>query len=75
MLKTGLKIVLTGQRGPIKANGVEYNGEMTGFPLSDEQVSDVLNYIRNSWGNKGVPIKPAEIQPALKATTKDYQAY
>lgn len=70
-----VKIVLTGLRGPMKANGVEYNGEMTGFPLSDQQVSDVLNYMRNSWGNKGVPIRPAEIQPALKAATKDYQAY
>lgn len=70
-----IKIVLTGLRGPMKANGVEYNGEMTGFPMSDEQVSDVLNYMRNAWGNKEVPIKPAEIQPALKATTKGYQPY
>lgn len=70
-----VKIVLTGLRGPMKANGVEYNGEMTGIPLSDDQVSDVLNYLRNSWGNKGAQIKPTEIQPALKATTKDYQAY
>lgn len=70
-----VKIVLNGLRGPIKVNGVEYNGEMTGFPLSDQQVSDVLNYMRNSWGNKGAPIKPAEIQPALKANTKGYQPY
>ncbi len=70
-----VKVVLRGVRGPMKINGVEYNGEMTGFELNDEQVSDVLNYIRNSWGNKGAPILPAEIQPALKATSKDYQPY
>lgn len=70
-----IKIVLKGLRGPMKANGVDYEGEMTGFPLSDEEVSDVLNYLRNTWGNKGTPIKPAEIQPALKTVTKDYQPY
>lgn len=70
-----IKIVQLGVRGPMKINGVDYNGEMTGFGLKDEQVSDVLNYIRNSWGNKGAPILPEEIKPALKATTKDYQPY
>ncbi len=70
-----VKIVLWGARGPMKVNGVDYNGEKAGFSLTDDQVSDVVNYIRNSWGNKGVPIRPGEIQAALKATTKDYQPY
>jgi mono/diheme cytochrome c family protein len=70
-----IKVVVLGVRGSMKINGVDYNGEMTGFDLKDEQVSDVLNYIRNSWGNKGEPIQPAEVQPGLKATTKDYQPY
>jgi cytochrome c len=69
------KVVLRGVRGPMKINGVDYNGEMAGFDLSNEQASDVLNYIRNSWGNKGVAIQPSEIQPALKAASKDYQPY
>ncbi len=70
-----IKVVVLGVRGPMSINGVDYNGEMTGFSLSDEQVSDVLNYIRNAWGNKSAPILPEEIQPALKASTKDYQPY
>ena len=70
-----IKVVLRGVRGPVKINGKDYNSEMTGFELSDEQVSDVLNYIRNSWGNKHAPVLPAEIQPALKATTIDYRPY
>ncbi|HRE66371.1 MAG TPA: cytochrome c [Cyclobacteriaceae bacterium] len=70
-----IKVTVLGVRGPMKINGVDYNGEMTSFDLNNEQVSDVLNYIRNSWGNKGVPILPAEIQPALKASTKDYRPY
>lgn len=70
-----VKVVLLGLRGPIKVNGVAYNGEKTGFNLTDQEVSDLLNYVRNTWGNKGDPILPKEIQPALKAFTKDYQPY
>lgn len=70
-----VKTVLLGVRGPIKVNGIEYNGEMAGISLTDQEVSDLLNYVRNSWGNKGALIQPSEIQPALKAVTKDYQAY
>ena len=70
-----IKIVLLGARGPMKVNGVDYNGEKAGFSLTDQEVSDVLNYIRNSWGNKGEPVRPAEVQPALKAASKGYQPY
>ncbi len=70
-----VKVVLLGVRGPMTINGVAYDGEMTGFTLSDEEVADVINYIRNSWGNKGAAITPAEIQPALKIVSKNYQAY
>ena len=70
-----VKVVLQGVRGEMKVNGTDYNGEMTGFSLSDEETADVLNYISNTWGNKAKAIKPADIQPALKATTKNYQPY
>ncbi len=70
-----VKVILFGVRGPMKVNGVEYNGEMIGISLDDEQVSDVLNYVRNSWGNKGAAILPKDIQPALKTKTIDFQPY
>ena len=70
-----VKIVLLGARGPMKVNGVDYNGEKAGFNLTDQEVSDVVNFVRNSWGNKGEPLRPAEVQPALKASAKDYQPY
>jgi mono/diheme cytochrome c family protein len=70
-----VKVIVLGVRGPMKINGVDYNSEMLGFKLNDEEVSDILNYIRNSWGNKGVPILPTEIQPALKATSNNYEKY
>jgi nitrite reductase (NO-forming) len=69
------KIVLKGQRGTIKVKGVDYSGEMIGFAMNDQEVADVLNFIRNSWGNKNAEIRPGEIQPALKMETKGYQPY
>ncbi|UZR96731.1 c-type cytochrome [Chondrinema litorale] len=71
-----VKAIMLGERGKITVNGVNYNGEMTGFNnLSDEEVADLLNYIKNSWGNKGEAILPKDIQPALKADVPDFQAY
>lgn len=57
-----IKQVLEGANGPMTVNGIQYNGFMTGFDLSDREVSDVLNYIRNSWGNKGDAITPEEVK-------------
>lgn len=64
--KRSIEQVLTGASGEMKVNGVSYNGEMTGFELSDQEVSDVLNYIRNSWGNKGEPVRPEEVKAVRK---------
>lgn len=70
-----VKVVTTGLRGPIVVNGVNYDGEMPANVLTDEQVSDVLNYVRNSWGNKAEAILPSEIQYAKTAVSEHYQAY
>jgi nitrite reductase (NO-forming) len=55
-------MILQGGSEAITVNGIEYNGVMPNFNLSDEQVSDVMNFIRNTWGNKGEPIKPEHIK-------------
>jgi mono/diheme cytochrome c family protein len=70
-----VKIILKGMRGTINVAGKEYNGEMAGIMLSDEETADVINFIRNSFGNKAPAVKPNEIQSALKAVVKDYQPY
>jgi mono/diheme cytochrome c family protein len=58
--------VLHGASGEMKVNGKVYNNVMTGFDLTDQEVSDVLNYIRNSWGNKGAAVTPEEVSPVRK---------
>ncbi len=65
--KRSIEQVLYGVTGEIKVKGVAYDGVMTGFDgLSDQEVSDVLNYIRNSFGNKGAAVTPEEIKAARK---------
>lgn len=59
-----IKQVLEGAIGSMTVNGIKYNGFMMGFPLNDHEVSDVLNYIRNSWDNKGEIVLPKEVKAA-----------
>lgn len=62
--KTLINIILEGQSGEIVVNKKKYDALMPAQAyLSDEQVADVLNYIRNSLGNKiPVAITPAEVK-------------
>ena len=69
------KIVLQGIRGPITVKGVKYDAEMSGTNLSDEEAADVINYIRNSWGNKSPEIKASDVVAAKKIVVKGYQPY
>ena len=70
-----IQIILKGIRGTILLAGKEYNGEMASIILSDQETADVINYVRNSFGNKAPAVQPKEIQPALKVALKNYQPY
>ncbi|MBT1709942.1 cytochrome c [Fulvivirgaceae bacterium PWU5] len=70
-----VKVIRKGMRGPITVNGVQYDGEMTGFELTDQETADVINYIRTSWGNKHAAVKAADVPAALNKASKDYQPY
>jgi mono/diheme cytochrome c family protein len=61
-----ISIVVNGASGEMTVNGAKYDGDMLSIDLPDEQVSDVLNYVRNSWGNKGEAVKPEEVAPQKK---------
>ena len=64
--KRMIQQILYGATGPQKVNGKTYNTEMTGFDLTDQEVSDLANYIRNSFGNRGTAILPDEVKAARK---------
>ena len=52
-LDRAIKGMIDGQEGEIVVNGVTYNGAMPATGLDDQSIADVLNFVRNSWGNKG----------------------
>jgi mono/diheme cytochrome c family protein len=64
--KRAIKQTLYGISGEMTVNGVKYNGEMNGFDITDEEMSDLMNYIFNSFGNKGGVITPADVKAVRK---------
>ncbi|HWK03834.1 MAG TPA: c-type cytochrome [Puia sp.] len=70
-----IPIVLYGLTGPVKVAGhlyksPEINGDMPGIGsnsnLSDEDIAQVLSFIRNAWNNKAPKIEAADIANTRK---------
>ncbi|MDR3404304.1 MAG: copper-containing nitrite reductase [Chthoniobacter sp.] len=53
--------VIKGNSGPMKVNGLDYNGVMPPVMLNDEQIANVLTYVRNSFGNEGEAVTVEEV--------------
>jgi mono/diheme cytochrome c family protein len=64
--KRSIQQVIYGVSGDMLVNGKTYNAEMPAFDLTDQEVSDVLNYVRNSWGNRGEAITPETVKASRK---------
>ena len=57
-----IAIGLRGLNGPITVKGKNYNGVMPPQNmLSDEQLADVITFIRNSWGNKASAVAATDV--------------
>ena len=64
---TLINVILAGQTGEVIVNGEKYNDEMLAQDyLTDDQVADVLNYVRNTCGNKMTAIVPAQVKALRK---------
>jgi len=64
-----IETVLNGLTGPIKVNGENYNGTMPPMGhLKDEEIADILSYVRSSWGNAESPVSAADVA-AVRAKT------
>ncbi|MEO5891323.1 MAG: PVC-type heme-binding CxxCH protein [Ferruginibacter sp.] len=68
-----IKIVLKGVYGPIEVNGKKYPGQVPMTPfgglLKDEELADVLTYIRNSFGNNAPPVSADKVKQVRAAIT------
>lgn len=65
-----IRIVLDGMKGPVEVKGQAYNGAMPPWrnSLNDEEVAQVLTYIRKSWGNNADAVKPEQVAAVRKET-------
>lgn len=68
-----IPLVLFGLSGPVKVNGTvykapDYNGEMPGMgyntDLPDEDIAQVISFIRNSWNNTAPKITAKDVTSA-----------
>jgi mono/diheme cytochrome c family protein len=59
-----IRVVLNGAAGPITVKGQAFNNAMPPWKdlLNDEQVAQILTYVRSQWGNNGSPVKPEEVK-------------
>ncbi len=62
--------VLQGSRGRVEIDGETFHNTMPPMrQLTDQQIADVLTYVRKSFGNKASHVTPAEVK-ALRAKSK-----
>ncbi|OWP64174.1 cytochrome C [Hymenobacter amundsenii] len=63
------KVVLHGMQG-LDVDGEPYNNVMPAHAfLTDQQIADVLTYVRNSFGNKASAVQTTEVK-AIRAANK-----
>ena len=65
-----IKIVLNGMTGDLDINGDTYHNVMAPHSdLTDQQIADVLTYVRNSFGNKASAVTVTQVK-AVRAANK-----
>ncbi|MGA0901140.1 MAG: c-type cytochrome, partial [Luteolibacter sp.] len=72
-----IKLTLHGLMGPIEVKGKVYPGAvpMPAFKmLSDQEIADVLTFVRNSFGNKA-PVVKAQLVNKVREATKNRQLF
>ena len=56
-------LILKGMNESIEINDEEFHNPMPPQPyLTDQQIADILTYVRNSFGNKASAVTPAEVK-------------
>jgi mono/diheme cytochrome c family protein len=56
-----INTVIFGRQGEVVVNGLKYNNNMPSFPLTDDDIANVLTYVYNSFGNSGLAVSPEEV--------------
>ena len=65
-----INLILKGMNETIEINDEEYHNAMPAQAyLTDQQIADILTYVRNSFGNKASAVTAGEVK-AVRASTK-----
>ncbi|PRY85133.1 PQQ-dependent sugar dehydrogenase [Mongoliibacter ruber] len=63
-----IRVMLQGLSEEITVNGLDYHQEMPSYRhLSDEEIAEILTFIRNSFGNNAGAVIPGEVFEERKA--------
>lgn len=66
-----IKIILNGFDEDVEINGETYSNTMAAHDfMKDQEIADVLTYIRNSFGNKASAVTAAQVKVARRAINK-----
>ena len=69
--KRAIEIVLNGLSGKVTVSGKEYNSVMPSMSqLNDDEIANILTFIRNSWGNKGDAVSATEVKEVREQTKR-----
>ena len=64
-------VVVNGLQGEVVVNGVKYNSVMPAMTqLSDTEISNVLTYAMNSWGNSGGAVSASQVSAVRAKAAK-----
>jgi nitrite reductase (NO-forming) len=70
-LKRAIGIVLNGLTGPVTVNGKTFNSVMPPMSqLNDDEVANILTYVRNAWGNQDAQVSAAEVAQIRQTTQR-----
>lgn len=57
-----LNVLLYGAETPVTQGNIGYHMPGYGWTLNDQQIAELVNTLRASWGNEGVAIKPETVK-------------
>ncbi|MBL8202024.1 MAG: c-type cytochrome [Chromatiales bacterium] len=64
-----LEVTVKGRQGKMVVNGIEYNNVMPAMSyLDDKDLSRIITFVLNSWGNPGGVVSPAQVDDFRKGT-------
>jgi mono/diheme cytochrome c family protein len=74
-IEVPIALVLHGMQGEVTVKGAKYNSVMTpwGAMFSDQEVANVVTYIRSQWGNRASAATAADVA-RVRAATRSQKA-